>query len=72
MSGLRYYYPSDAEDASAPPGVEVECDGSTITLVIDADCAQPAQVVELTADEAMRLAGALNRAALAALPEGCR
>ena len=72
MSGLRYYYPSDAEDASAPPGVEVECDGCTITLVIDADCAQPAQIVELTPDEAMRLAGALNRAALAALPEGCR
>ena len=72
MSGIRYYYPSDAEEAAAPPGIEVECDGSTITLVIDADCAQPAQVVELTADEAMRLAGALNRAALAALPEGCR
>jgi hypothetical protein len=69
MSGLRYYYPSDAEEASAPPGVEVECDGSTITLVVDADCAQSAQIVELTGEEAMRLAGALNRAALAALPE---
>jgi hypothetical protein len=72
MSGLRYYYPSDAEEAAAPPGVEVECDGSTITLVIDADCTQPAQLVELTAEEAMRLAGALNRAALCALPEGER
>ena len=69
MSGIRYYYPSDAEEAAAPPGIEVECDGSTITLLIE-DYAHHAQIVEMTADEAMRLAGALNRAALCALPEG--
>jgi hypothetical protein len=72
MSGLRYYYPSDAEEASAPPGVEVECDGSTITLVADVDRTQPAQIVKMTPEETMRLAGALNRAALCALPEGER
>ena len=63
MSGLRYYYPSDAEEASAPPGVEVECDGFRVTLVVDTDSRHPAQIVELTGEEAMRLAGALNRAA---------
>lgn len=69
MSPIRYYYPSDAEESLATPGVEIEVDDGAITLVVDAHWGQPAQVVELTAEEAMRLAGALNRAALAALPE---
>ena len=63
MSGETYYYPLGLEEeATAPPGVEIECFGGTITLTIDTDREYPAQVVEMTHGETMRLAGALNRA----------
>jgi len=70
MSPVRYYYPSNAEESLAVPGVEIEADDGAITLVVDAHWGQPAQVVELTGGEAMRLASALNRAALCVLSGG--
>ena len=71
MSPIRYYYPSDAEESLAVPGVELEVsDDGTITLWVDANPGQPAQVVQMTAGEVMRLVGALKRAALCALPGG--
>jgi hypothetical protein len=71
MSPIRYYYPSDAEESLAIPGFEIEVsDDGAITVVVDANLGQPAQVVTLTRDKVMRLAGALNRAALCALPGG--
>ena len=69
MSPIRYYYPSTNKESLAVPGVELEVDDDgTITLVVDANPGQPAQVVTLTCDSVMRLVGALKRAALCTLP----
>lgn len=64
---ILYYYPSTEEEAAAPVGVEVEAVAGLVTLCLDCDHGTPAQVAHLSVDDAVRLAGALNRAALAAL-----